>query len=298
MWKILLLKQKNLFLPSSEVTVITYEYEKIHKRCFSCFRLTHEKQRCPYCKRKHNVAGTSRSESENAAIPKEIVPLHQPELVLKDSNLGGPPGFPPLFPELSEDDQRMALQYISHSDDTERRARIQRVKQSILEAPKVQNVMLKISHDLNKDKGHVFKYNDQEKERSVHARLGKDPALSLQPPESNPEYDSESSVKQNSTSNFKIQGSTVFRLGNSSQSVSTGNLRSKKRDRKRPPALVRRTRTNNNTGTSRPDDVLQGSHQDVPGKRKAESPSKDLSNKSTKTQDNTVASDLKPPPSQ
>lgn len=28
---------KNLHLPSGEITVITYEYEKIHKRCFSCF---------------------------------------------------------------------------------------------------------------------------------------------------------------------------------------------------------------------------------------------------------------------
>lgn len=43
---------KNLILPSGENTVITYEYKKIHKWCFSCFRLTHEKSWCPYSKRK------------------------------------------------------------------------------------------------------------------------------------------------------------------------------------------------------------------------------------------------------
>ncbi|WZZ31275.1 hypothetical protein YC2023_014676 [Brassica napus] len=50
---------------------------------------------------------------------------------------GSPPGFPPLFLELSEEDQRMAIQYVTHSDDTERRARIARVRQSIEATPKV-----------------------------------------------------------------------------------------------------------------------------------------------------------------
>ncbi|KAF2536561.1 hypothetical protein F2Q68_00021034 [Brassica cretica] len=36
----------------------------------------------------------------------------------------GPPGFPPLFSELSKQDNIMALQYISHVDDAERMARI------------------------------------------------------------------------------------------------------------------------------------------------------------------------------
>lgn len=45
---------KNLYLPSGEIIVITYEYEKIHKRCFTCFRLTHEKSRCPSRKGSNN----------------------------------------------------------------------------------------------------------------------------------------------------------------------------------------------------------------------------------------------------
>lgn len=46
------LKAKNIIVLGGDITVITYEYEKLHKRCFSCFRLTHEKSRCPYSKKK------------------------------------------------------------------------------------------------------------------------------------------------------------------------------------------------------------------------------------------------------
>ncbi|CAN6818324.1 unnamed protein product [Brassica oleracea] len=54
----------------------------------------------------------------------------------------------------------MALQYISHADETERRARIMRVQQSI-EADKDNPpaVLTKISHEVDKEKGHVFQYD-------------------------------------------------------------------------------------------------------------------------------------------
>ena len=77
----------------------------------------------------------------------------------------------------------MAIQYVSHSDDTERRSRIARVRQSIVATPKVQDVMLRITHDINKNKGHVFNYNVQEIGSSVHSRLGKAPASSLPEPQ-------------------------------------------------------------------------------------------------------------------
>ncbi|KAH0935710.1 hypothetical protein HID58_012827 [Brassica napus] len=43
----------------------------------------------------------------------------------------GPPGFPPLFPELPPQEQKAAMLYISHADATERQARIMRVRQAI-----------------------------------------------------------------------------------------------------------------------------------------------------------------------
>ncbi|CAH8392446.1 unnamed protein product [Eruca vesicaria subsp. sativa] len=53
----------------------------------------------------------------------------------------------------------MAMLYISHADDTERMARIERVKQSIVENQAVSSVRItKITHDLDKGKGHVFAF--------------------------------------------------------------------------------------------------------------------------------------------
>ncbi|WZZ59620.1 hypothetical protein YC2023_059727 [Brassica napus] len=52
------------------------------------------------------------------------------------------------------------------------------------------------------------------------------------------------SGEQSASSNFQINGSTVFRLGNTTSSGYTGTSRSKRIDRKRPPAWVRRVRTN------------------------------------------------------
>lgn len=120
---------KNLNLPTGEKVVINYEYGKIWKRCFHCLRLTHEKPSCPWL-RKSNV----RSKEDNPLLVKIGANSNghrnqEPSTTLKI--MDDPPGFPPIFPELSKQDQQMTLQYISHSDATERLARIRRVQQSI-----------------------------------------------------------------------------------------------------------------------------------------------------------------------
>lgn len=40
-------RSKVVNLPSGEATTILYDYERIQKRCFSCQRLTHERDNCP-----------------------------------------------------------------------------------------------------------------------------------------------------------------------------------------------------------------------------------------------------------
>lgn len=73
--------------------------------------------------------------------------------------LFAPPGFAPLFPELSGTERNMALQYISHSDATERQARITRVQQSLEPGFIEKDVHHpRISHDVNKGKGHVLTF--------------------------------------------------------------------------------------------------------------------------------------------
>ena len=61
----------------------------------------------------------------------------------------------------------MALLYISHADETERRARIERVRQGIAEnAADAAMRITKITSDINKGKGHVFEYQSLDKSTS------------------------------------------------------------------------------------------------------------------------------------
>ncbi|XP_013595004.1 PREDICTED: uncharacterized protein LOC106303220 [Brassica oleracea var. oleracea] len=129
---------------------IEFEYEKIHKCCFNCLRHTQEKVKCPFIKRGPNRVHRA----------TEIPRMEQRAPVLSEP-VGGPPGFPVLFPELSGEDRKMAMLYIAHADPTERLARIERVKQGIVENLASSSVHLtRITKELDKGKGHVFSYTE------------------------------------------------------------------------------------------------------------------------------------------
>ncbi|VVB01482.1 unnamed protein product [Arabis nemorensis] len=146
---------KTLNIKGERPVEIEYEYEKIHKKCFYCLRLTQEKSSCPLLRKPQSFLKLLQQPTnavERSSL--EVAALTQPIQALE-----GPPGFPPMFPHLSRQDQRMALQYVSHADETERRARICRVQQSMEETVGDSSTHLtKITHDLNKGKGHVFQY--------------------------------------------------------------------------------------------------------------------------------------------
>lgn len=102
--------------PSRKLTVskdvavtIEFEYERIHKKCFHCYRLTHEKIRCPILKKGPIPSSSVRSEQSHIRGSPS-----------NDSNavVEGAHGFPLLFPELSAQERKAALLYISHDDDS------------------------------------------------------------------------------------------------------------------------------------------------------------------------------------
>ncbi|KAG5408286.1 hypothetical protein IGI04_004605 [Brassica rapa subsp. trilocularis] len=146
-----------------------------------------------------------------------------------------PPGFAPLFPEMPQKERDMALQYISHSDPTERQARITRVQQSL--QPGFEDNLIsapRISHDINKGKGHVFNFQEHDRpgkrvaltrERSAFSEADmivvKDRTLF---PSDNLEVSSSSSSL----------GPTVFRMGTSSGNLPTGANEAVKKSRRRP----------------------------------------------------------------
>ncbi|KAH0942185.1 hypothetical protein HID58_001822 [Brassica napus] len=142
----------------------------------------------------------------------------------------------PLPPE----DRAMAMQYISHSNETERRARILRVQQSIeLEKSNPPAVLTKISHNLEKEKGHVFGYGVSESasgETRMVAHAVTAPA----------------GERIHSSSEVQLSGESispapapkrpaVFTIG-ASGSSQTGSSRGRRNGRNRPPAWVRHIR--------------------------------------------------------
>lgn len=105
--------------------------------------------------------------TKNQRQPQEtnVVPVHRVKATEQSQNkhaLEGSSGFPPLFQELSKKEQQMAIQYISHADDTERLVRIQRIQHSI-ESSK-ENSTIKhslITGDVDKGNGHIFGFVEE-----------------------------------------------------------------------------------------------------------------------------------------
>ncbi|KAF2608488.1 hypothetical protein F2Q68_00045168 [Brassica cretica] len=162
--------------------------------------------------------------------------------ILVEGPREGPHGFPTMFPELPKEDQRSALVYVSHADETERLARIKRVPLTIEEKKLEEDkAMSKLSNNLLKGKGMVFGYSKE------GARLTNisSPAISLgrTTPEVRPFMSQEDGTSDQSFSSpFITKSSTVFSLSASRKSLVTGTAGGVKKTRNRPPAWKRRQR--------------------------------------------------------
>lgn len=103
-------EKKSLTLPKGGGTaMIDVEYKRIRKKCFHCFRLSHEKQACLVlkCTRTGNGKGYEKQQTANLqklsqrqhnyTLSKDITPLLAPSI---------PPGFEPptglIAPEVFE----------------------------------------------------------------------------------------------------------------------------------------------------------------------------------------------------
>ncbi|KAL1224995.1 hypothetical protein V5N11_002774 [Cardamine amara subsp. amara] len=291
---------KNLTLPGGEIVEILYEYEKLRKRCFYCQRFTHEQASCQWMKKAKDV-----TREEN-----KIGELKSSEMRLRCSLVGrgnspkmleAPPGLLPMFPGLSREDNRMAMQYISHADPTERNARILRVQQS-LEEDTSESMAQTMRITINVDKGKVKVYQVEEEDgrkKRIVTHADK-PVISAPVMNMNNLYEVEVTSAQswnpsmNDTSSMvsRAEAETGIELGDSS-------LRGKK-ERKWPPAWKRRTRHMTGTGgqqaqTKQPSSGKEKEKEGV--KRKGEEEGSLATNKTPRILENMVASALKPLPS-
>ncbi|CAG7894219.1 unnamed protein product [Brassica rapa] len=142
----------------------------------------------------------------------------------------------------------MALQYVAHADETERRARILRVQQSI-EEERVNPpaVLTKISHEVDKEKGLVFNYEDSPANDHPLMRKSSFPTRSAPAGDSNRVLLVGTSSGESNNIPSSPKGSTVVEA-KIFKATSTGSLRNKKKKpRQRPPAWVRHVRPARNT---------------------------------------------------
>lgn len=150
--------------------MIDVEYERVKKKCYHCFRLSHEKQVCPLLKGLSTGDGRGKGKQNsvqmqrlshrqhNTTLSADIMPLLAPSV---------PPGFAPptglIAPEVFEEMQV----YMNCHDPEERRIREFRMKRTLDALSKdsiAQRAGLRmedapvISNTINKDKGLVFDY--------------------------------------------------------------------------------------------------------------------------------------------
>lgn len=153
----------------------------------------------------------------------------------KPLTLEAPPGFPPLKLDLAKEDHRMALQYASHADPTERRARIVRIQQSLEEQLAESTIKLpRLTGNIDKGKGHIFGFvNESTRLQRPNLFDGK-PIRSSPTPDMENLFEVEESSAHSLNSPSVDWSPTVFRLGASSRSPTTGNSVTGQKGRKRP----------------------------------------------------------------
>ncbi|KAL0711801.1 hypothetical protein Bca4012_018779 [Brassica carinata] len=274
---------RKLTVSKDKTVTIAYEYEKIHKRCFHCLRLTHEKIRCPMLRK--GGANSKIVSPDPKAL--SLVPV-------ASEKLDGPPGFPVLFPELSKEDRKMALLYISHSNETERKARIQRVQQGIEESKEESSIrLMKITKDLDRGKGHVFSYQEQTEDNLRDEPLSQrsKPRLSFGDKE---EVDTESSASLFSACSEPVNP-TGFRLGPSSEGRVSGIQGMSKASRRRPSSWKRKAFAKSNAALASTPPMVSTN---AGSSKRKPVPLAQTENKALKASDFTVASVLKPLPPQ
>ncbi|KAJ4901649.1 hypothetical protein Rs2_15600 [Raphanus sativus] len=229
--------------------------------------------------------------SSGEKSPSEIIPSTAMKVTTE-----APPGFPVMFLELPPEERKAALLYISHSDATERQARIMRVRQAIEDQGQSHVATLtRFTSNLDKGKGHVFCYPESDQDHSPPACQRARTTGSL--PLLGDQYDQEgysetegSGIACDSAPNI----TTGFEIGVSSQTPSAGDSKVVKVARRRPPSWKRKAQALKSTIriTSTSDQAL------IPpesgSKRKTESAPMSPSKKSSTPTTNSVASGLKP----
>ncbi|KAL0723274.1 hypothetical protein Bca4012_037873 [Brassica carinata] len=158
-----------------ETIHVDVEYERIRKKCFHCFRLSHEKQRCPILKGVKNKGLARMDKGKGVEITHVVHRKNHTDLVdtlMPLMSQSVPPGFVPRSVVAPEVFEEMHL-YMNCTNPEERRIREFRMKEvlRVLSSnPGAQSSYLRlekhprISGVQNKELGRVFDFRTAETE--------------------------------------------------------------------------------------------------------------------------------------
>ncbi|XP_018443548.1 uncharacterized protein LOC108815442 [Raphanus sativus] len=244
---------KKVTIPGGEEVNIRYDYERLQKRCYTCQRLTHEKEQCPlYLKKGEEVGNSmpSTAESKRTEITERLNKEDPLFGIIPDKLLGVDlaSGKPKIAAEVLEGMRT----YLMIAEGPEKVARAERVKRSLedlendpigrktalmLEAPPT------MTTDLDKGKGVVFDFSSQGRDTTNSNKLMASAIVAgervLQSGKVVSELPTMGHLTGSLTSTFQQGSSTGFNAGFYETSASGTNLK-KGRARRRPGTFKRK----------------------------------------------------------
>ncbi|XP_018473650.1 uncharacterized protein LOC108844859 [Raphanus sativus] len=244
---------KKITTPGGEEVYIRYDYERLQKRCYTCQRLTHERDHCPfYLKNQKELVnlGASSAESKRTEATErldEYDPLYGiiPEKLLGLDQASGKP-------KIAEEVMDGMRKYLMVADGPEKLARAERVKKSLLDLesdPIGRKTALMLepvpstTKDLDKGKGVVFDFSSQNKTPSHPEKLMASAISAGMRVLQSGKVVSEMTLPDDLTSSihpsFIQESSTGFNTGFCETSMSGTNLK-KGRARRRPGTFKRK----------------------------------------------------------
>lgn len=163
--------KKSLTLPKGRVEYVDVEYERVRKKCFHCFRLSHEKPRCPLLQRSTNKGKGAVNQRKTVEVQPEKVRQHHTDLVDKLLPLlapSVPPGFEPspsvVVPEVFEQ-MKLYMDCVDPEERKIREAKMRKTLQELSKDPIAQRSCLRLesapvlSPETNKGRGRVFDFS-------------------------------------------------------------------------------------------------------------------------------------------
>ncbi|KAG2322831.1 hypothetical protein Bca52824_016044 [Brassica carinata] len=241
--------------------VVRFNYEKVHKRCFTCQRLNHEKDYCPLNVKKRQEEARLRREVVSKELEKQRRVLQEDDAlygILTEEKVGIDPatGRSKIAKEVLEEMMRYML---TETGDC-RELKVDKIKRSVKVVEKdyvSQRLVLRLKSSplvtsyLNRDKGVDFDYEENRK-GSSHISMRSNPkklmassfrAYSEVSRRSHPGQLllCDEAFSDDTSGFFSSSYPTVFKAANFAPSSSRISQR-KKTVRKRPPKSVRQQR--------------------------------------------------------